>query len=339
MFDLQHLVPAILLAIVPSLIYLVVLNFIDRYEKEPWTILLACVGLGGIAAPLISMGVLLLFGRPPDVSPHLAPGPGGADPIVGIVEEVVKGLLLLGLVTVVRHEFDDVLDGVIYGAALGAGFGAAETFIYLLGGTGALQASTVAALVVSGLDHAFYTAVFGAILGYSGRIHRHGLAYLVIAYGLATAALLHSLHDALPVMLARLVDQPDAAAGFVTRTIAQLINVLGLITIAAAVFFALRREGHVLHEQLADEVQAGIVTEDDYRTIRSLRQRLARERDVYRESGLKELRRLRTIYALEGELAFHKWRLTHRRRRPPEERTEQLRERIRELRGGAEGRA
>ena len=66
-----------------------------------------------------------------------------------------------------RDEFDDVLDGVIYGAALGAGFGAAESFLYVLGGTSALEPATIAQLVIAGLNHAFYMAVFGAILGWA----------------------------------------------------------------------------------------------------------------------------------------------------------------------------
>ena len=66
-----------------------------------------------------------------------------------------------------RNEFDDVLDGVIYGAAIGAGFGAAESFLYVLGGTELLSSETIVRLVVAGLNHAFYMAVFGAILGWA----------------------------------------------------------------------------------------------------------------------------------------------------------------------------
>ena len=82
--DPSAILPAVLLAVVPSLIYLVVLNAIDRYEKEPWTILLACVGVGAVVAPLMAIGVFVVLGRS------------------------------------VRDEFDDILDGVIYGAAVGA---------------------------------------------------------------------------------------------------------------------------------------------------------------------------------------------------------------------------
>ena len=54
--DASTILPAVLLAVVPSLVYLVVLNAIDRYEKEPWTILLACLGVGAVVAPAIAIG-------------------------------------------------------------------------------------------------------------------------------------------------------------------------------------------------------------------------------------------------------------------------------------------
>ena len=144
------LLVAVLLAVIPTLLYLLVLNWIDRYEKEPWTLLLAGIFLGAIVAPIISMGVLGLTGRGFELTPSFAPRPTGADPVVAITEEVIKGLLLLGLVSWVRDEFDDVMDGIVYGAAIGAGFGAGETFLYAIGGV-SLPGGTVVRLMVSGL--------------------------------------------------------------------------------------------------------------------------------------------------------------------------------------------
>ena len=179
--DASVVLPALLVALVPSLIYLAVLNAIDRYEKEPWTILiaclvadaidryekepwtilLACLGLGAVVAPLIVIGIFVLTGREPTLPPAFAPGLS-PDAFTAIVETVTMGVLLIVLVRFVRDEFDDVLDGVIYGAAIGAGFGAAESFLYVLGGTDLLSNGTVVSLVVAGLNHAFYMAVFGA---------------------------------------------------------------------------------------------------------------------------------------------------------------------------------
>lgn len=330
--DPATLLTAVLLAGVPSLLYLAILNAIDRYEKEPWTILLACVGGGAVVAPLLSIGLVALAGRPAELTPSLAPGAGGSDPFVAVVQELVKGAILVLLIRSVRSEFDDVLDGVVYGAALGAGFGATETFVYALGGTGGLEPGTMLALLVSGLNHAFYGGVAGAIMGFARRMADRRLEWLVAVYAILTAALLHALHDALPAITARLIERPDAALGVVTRLIADGVNVLGLVLLAVAVVFAWRREGRVVRDQLRDEVDAGVVPLTDYEALPYARRRLSRQMELYRAGGLGGVRTQRRIYATEGELAFHKWRLTARRRhRPDPARTDELRAEIARL--------
>ena len=328
--ELSILVAALALAAVPSVLYLVVLNAIDRYEKEPWTILLACLGLGAVVAPIVAIAALALAGRPASIPPAFAPGLR-PDPLTGIVEEVVKGILLYVLVHTARDEFDDVLDGVIYGAAVGAGFGAAESFLYALGGTDTLAPATIAALVVAGLNHAFYTAVFGAVVGGAQRL-AGGQRAVVVALGLATAAFLHAFHDTLPPILARLLGQPDAAVGLASRLLANAVNWLGIATLALIVILAWRREARILHEELRDEVASGLVSEADYATITSFGGRLRRQAQLLRSGGLRPVRRLRRLYAAEGELAFHKRRAAIRTRRPPApQRGEALRAEIQHL--------
>ena len=328
--DATTIVIAILVAVVPSLLYLAILNAIDRYEKEPWTILLACLGAGAIVAPALSMLVLVLAGRPATLPPAFAPGPQ-PDALVGIVESLVRGVLLIVLVHSVRDEFDDVLDGVIYGAAIGAGFGAAESFLYVLGGTELLDAGTVAQLVIAGLNHAFYLAVFGAIMGWAQRLPR-GQRTVAIVLGLATATWLNAFHDTLPVILSRVLSQPDAAIGAMSRLVAEIINWLGILTLAVIVVLAWRRESRILHAELASEVAAGVVPPEDFATIASFSGRLARQWRLLRTDGLPAVRRLRRRYALEGELAFHAWRMQHRHRKPPPaERGDALRAEIRSL--------
>jgi RsiW-degrading membrane proteinase PrsW (M82 family) len=331
--DLEHLVAAIALAAIPTLAYLTVLNAIDRYEKEPWTILLACIVLGAVVAPLMSVVILTVLGRPAALLPQFAPGPGSGDPLIGIVQETVNAACLLVLVRLVRDEFDDVLDGVVYGAAIGAGFAATESFIYALGGTSGLDAGSIGSLLVAGLDHAFYVAIFGAVAGFAAGMRDAPVARIVVLYGVATAALLHAFHDTLPAILARLVDQPDAATGLATRAIAQAVNVLGIVTLAVLVWAAWGREGRVVRRRLADELEHGVIGADDYATIGSVRARLGRQYAAFRRQGLAGVRAVRQLYAALGELAFVKERLEVRRRvRPPEGRADELRAEIERLR-------
>jgi RsiW-degrading membrane proteinase PrsW (M82 family) len=336
--DVSTILVAVALAVVPSLVYLAVLNAIDRYEKEPWTILLACIGVGAVVAPVLSLAILVLAGRPAILPPAFAPGPA-PDALVGIVECLVLGVLLMGLVHSVRDEFDDVLDGVIYGAALGAGFGAAESFLYVVGlgtgvtaGAGSTQVGIpFGQLVIAGLNHAFYMAVFGAVLGWAQRLPR-AQRWVAIMLGLGTATLLNAFHDTFPVILSRVLAQPDAAIGAVARLLAELINWLGILTLAVIVGLSWRREARILRAELTDEVTAGVVPQADFDTITSFGGRLGRQWALLRSDGLGPVRRLRRRYATEAELAFHKYRLTRRHRRlPPAERGDALRAEIRSL--------
>ncbi len=334
-FDPAVILLALGLSIPPSFAYLVVLNAVDRYEKEPWTVLLACVGFGAFVAPAVSAIVLAAVGRPVSLAPQFALGPGSGDALVGIVEEVVKASCLLAMVRLVRDEFDDILDGVIYGAAIGAGFAATESFLFAAGGTGSLDGGTIGALLLAGLDHAFYGMVFGAVAGYAAgqRDGSSSWSRIVIVYGVATAALAHALHDTLPAILTRVLDRPDAATGTLTTAIAEGINVLGLLTLALVIKAAWHREGRVVREQLADEVTSGVLGADDVETIGSIPRRLREQRDAFRRDGLGGVRATRRLYATAGELAFAKEQLAVRRRvRPSETRVDDLRAEIRRLR-------
>lgn len=327
------LASAMLLALVPALLYMAVLNAIDRYEKEPWTILLTSLGLGAVVAPILSVSILAATGRPAALQPEFAPGPGGVDPLVGVVEECVKGGLLILLVRSIRDEFDDVVDGIVYGAALGAGFGTTESLLFTAGGVHGLSGGTIAGLLAAGLNQAFYSAILGALMGAVRDLPDRRQVWTVTACALATAAFAHSFHDTLPYILSRVLGRPEAAVAVGTRLLAQLANGLGILTLAGVVAVAWRREARVLREQLADEVDVGVVGPQDYDTITSGRARLSRQLALLRTGSLQSVLALRRLYAMEGELAFHKRRLAVRRRkRPSFGRLEELRATIRELR-------
>src|SRR5438046_5367998 len=64
----------------------------------------------------------------------LVPGPGLDTSLAfmaGILEELAKGVAVLLLFLVMRNEFDDVVDGIVYGAAVGLGFNYLESISYM----------------------------------------------------------------------------------------------------------------------------------------------------------------------------------------------------------------
>lgn len=85
--------------------------------------------------------------------------------IAPLVEESIKGLLLLVLLIIWRHEIDSILDGIIYGAMIGLGFAMVENVFYFAGAfaEGGTEGwwSVVILRNVFGLNHSLFTAVTG----------------------------------------------------------------------------------------------------------------------------------------------------------------------------------
>jgi hypothetical protein len=286
--------------------------------------------LGAIATPLLSMAVLAALGRDVDLPLGYASA-ALPDPIARIVEQVIAAALLLAVVRVLGHEFDDTIDGVLYGGAMGAGLGAAETFLFAVNGTSQLGAATVVLLLLAGLNQAFYGAVLGAIVGtvrHWPSVVRSGI---VIALGVATVALLSALHDTLPAILSRVLDRPDGAIGAATRGIAFTINLLGIAGLAIAVVAASRRQARIVRRYLAPEAAMGVCTSDEIAQLASFRARSRRQLGALRRRRVGELLAIRRLEAAQGELAFHNWR-TATRKRPPDPRVgDALRNRIKAL--------
>ena len=93
----------------------------DRYEREPIALVAYCFGWGafsGIIAGILNVLV---------TAPYL--GAGGA----GFIEEPVKiiGVYWIARNTRLKNEFNNHLDGMVYGAAAGAGFAGLENFWYI----------------------------------------------------------------------------------------------------------------------------------------------------------------------------------------------------------------
>ncbi len=200
------LVLSLLAAVIPTVLYVALLVWSDRYEREPGWLLTTAFGWGALPAVFLSVVGTLALGHPQalfdsqwtaDVFQAVAAAP--------IVEEIAKGLALVGIVVFVGREVDGVLDGLVYGALIGMGFGMTENFFYFL--DAALQGDYLNWLVVAflrsvvfGLNHAFYTAIFGVTLAIAlGSRRRRWLPMP----GLLAAIGVHALHNLSATLAAR----------------------------------------------------------------------------------------------------------------------------------------
>ncbi|WP_022879807.1 PrsW family intramembrane metalloprotease [Microbacterium sp. B19] len=200
LYFLRFLGPAasivgMILAVVPFVIVWFAVRLIDRWEPEPRRLLVFAVAWGAIAAVAIALGVdaLLSFltGGLGDVFRSVVQAP--------IVEEIAKGLGLLLLYAGARRHLDGPVDGIVYGALIGAGFAFTENIQYFAvsfieGGTVQVVSVFFLRAVLSPFAHVMFTSLTGFAFGLAARrALRTGPAMRYALPGLVGAMLLHGL--------------------------------------------------------------------------------------------------------------------------------------------------
>jgi RsiW-degrading membrane proteinase PrsW (M82 family) len=178
-------------AILAALAFAWVVTRVDRHEKEPWHMLLVGFLWGTVASPmlarLLNRGAYILL-----AVPSVAAAP--------FTEELSKGLFLLLIAACASDEFDDVLDGIVYGAMVGLGFAMCENAGYFYRTHSSDIAELVRSqqfflrIVLGGLaSHATYTAVTGLGLGLGRRAQQRGLKVAFPLLGLGMAIMAHAV--------------------------------------------------------------------------------------------------------------------------------------------------
>jgi RsiW-degrading membrane proteinase PrsW (M82 family) len=159
----------VLVAFLPSFIYLVRARNWERIGKEPYRRLLMVFGYGAVVAIVISIILeVLIIGNLDRFERLYMLGDESllsAVVVAPFVEEMAKAL---GLLLVVAH-FVRQEDGMVYGIAAGLGFAATENLLYevsaLALGVGAFLMTAILRSVSSTLLHATATGVTGLGLG------------------------------------------------------------------------------------------------------------------------------------------------------------------------------
>jgi len=313
-----------LVAIIPTVLYVWILWWFDRYEKEPLRLLFAAFFWGALPAAALS----IVAER--SLVPSLLELGATAGELVSsslvapMVEELAKCLAVLLLFWLARGEFDDVLDGVIYGATVGFGFVMTEDVLYFarslrVGGLQSLAATAFMRSVIFGLNHALFTSVFGAALGYVRTLKRGLRRWTLPPLGLLGAMFLHGLHN-LSVSLGQAICFGLAFSIYNNWGWALVIVVVMLV--------ASQREKSWIYKHLQAEVASGLLAQEELEMIGSYRKRLSAQWRALRQRSCAEAGRLHTLAQLATELAF-------KLEQGDDKRAGKLREQIAALRGGA----
>lgn len=119
---------SLVVAIAPMMAILLFIWWIDRYDREPLKYVFIAFFWGGFGAVILSIlgteaSIKVLGGA--IYSSHFDTT---AVLVAPAIEELMKGLIVLFFLRL-RH-FDNMTDGLLYGAASGLGFGMTENFLY-----------------------------------------------------------------------------------------------------------------------------------------------------------------------------------------------------------------
>jgi RsiW-degrading membrane proteinase PrsW (M82 family) len=303
---------------VPLLIALVLL--VDQLEPEPPRNLVFCFAWGAGIAALVA-GVLNTVGLVYVTQPALGTSDGqfiSATIGAPVVEESLKGLVLVWLLWRRRQELDGPTDGIIYAAMVGLGFAMIENVGYYVsalvrpevGGVPLLGVTFVFRGVLTPLAHPMFTAMTGIGAAYAATHRRGGWA---LAAGLAGAMFLHGLWNGL------------TGLGLPGIILAYGLLACVLVVLITVIVADRRRILGLVRRYLPAYQDSGLVTEADLRMLSTLRERREARRWA-RGTGGRPLGRAMAAYQLAAtELALAHQRL-HRGGATPGEFEERRRE-------------
>jgi len=237
-----------------SLVFLALVWAADRYEREPFWLLLVAAAWGGIPAIFVSCLTEMTLGAPV----QMALGAGFAEVVGSVliappVEEVAKAFPILLIVLLYRHEFDDILDGMVYGAAVGIGFSFVEDAFYFVGSlsdSGVAGGGIIFALrnVAFALNHSLFSAITGIGFGIARASARGGPGRMLWPFaGLAAATALHMTHN----LLAQF-----QTPGLILALLLHWAGGLGLLVLVPVLWGVERRW---IVQRLSTEVREGLI--------------------------------------------------------------------------------
>jgi protease PrsW len=298
--------------------------YLDRRERESvWlfggALLWGAVISTGLSAILnalgfgfITLGLEVAGGMDSEMVGQLLAAALVAPP----VEEMAKGLALLVLFWFLRAEFDNVRDGIIYGALVGLGFNIAEYALYVMQGFLADGVAPYAEqfagrFVFLGFNgHMLWAALTGAGVGIARQTRSGCLRVAAPVGGYALATLAHALNNSLGIFALAfflyllgfdveggLVGVPATALWQAAALQNVLVQGFPYILLLVLLWLSARWERDVIRAYLADEVGVSVTPEEFAR--------------VQEDRPFRITRRLHGTAArlanAQNELAFRKW--------------------------------
>jgi RsiW-degrading membrane proteinase PrsW (M82 family) len=322
--------PLIWLGILQAVIYLLFIRAIDLYEREPLRYVIPVFIWGFTVATTVSLVFNTLFQLTlSSVTSVKTASFFTAVVEAPVVEECSKGaalLLIFFIAYLARRrsglvEFAGVMDGIVYGSAVGFGFAIAEDLLY------GLQFGPETYIVrrfFGGFAHASFTSLTGIGIGLIPLVDNRVLKVILPVFGLSGAILLHAAFNFTATVF--------GPVGYLVLFCVILVYIVIII-----VWLAIERRA--IRDELSDEVRAGTITSQEYAILPSYFRRTGYYLGLLFTGRLRTWFRVRKLHAAAVDLALAK-RLARRTSSPGSmDRVRMLRQKILSLREGATVRA
>jgi RsiW-degrading membrane proteinase PrsW (M82 family) len=293
------LVVGMLLAALPVPFYVALALAVDRYEKEPVSMLGMAFLWGATGAVFISFILNSInsafFGA---IGGEGAAAFGGSVISAPLVEETAKALALFLFFFWKKDEFDGVLDGIVYAGMVGLGFAMTENVSYYgqALASGGLAGTVVIRGVLAPFSHPLFTAMTGVGLGIARETTRRNLKVVAPLAGLALAMILHGTWNL------------SASFGAAFLGVYFLVMVPTFFALLGIVLYAQARERRIFRAHLTPYVQTGHLSPAELQALCAFGGRM---KTLYRATtagGMVGYRREACFQQAASELAFHRWR-------------------------------
>lgn len=200
---------AVIAALVPMAIVVIVMVWLDRWAPKPWWLLVVAFLWGAGIASICALG-LNSFSSKALQSVDIGPTPFQSFGIVAtivapLVEESLKALGVIIIMLARRRAVKSPLDGVVIGGILAAGFAFTENVLYFARFYEELPLVFFMRAMLGPFGHTVYTSIFGLALGMAlTRIPSVKTRVILTVSGLASAVCLHAAWNGLATYSATL---------------------------------------------------------------------------------------------------------------------------------------
>ncbi len=310
------------IGVLQTVLYLLFIRAIDLYEREPLRYVVPVFIWGFAVATTVS----LVFNTLASITLSSVVSQQATNFLTSVfvapvVEECSKGLALF-LIFAIAYiasrrrglvEFAGVMDGIVYGSAVGFGFAIAEDILY---GAQFGAETFIVRRIFGGFGHAAFASLTGIGIGLIPWVRYRSLAFVPPLLGLLGAILLHAIFN---------------FTAMVFGLLAYVVLFFVVLFYLVIIIVWLTVERRAIREELREEVAEELITPEEHAIISSYFRRTGYYLKLVFTGNLGAWFRAQKIHSTAVDLALGE-RLARRSPSPRrEDRVRALRQKLRDL--------